>query len=305
MAEITRSDVPILAHPDYTNEVITGLLESSTVLRNFPTQRTTSKLAKIPVLLGKPEAAFVTEDLGNASSTKPTSEVTLTEVTATMETLAVIIPIKKEVAADMAEGAGIEPWNLVRPQVNEAFARAIDGAFLFGTGAPTSWGDGLVTRAIDADHDVTASSPLVADDFNGLISEVEDLGFDPTNILTFRGMRRHLRGLKDGNDRPIYLENVRSDRNLSEVYGVPLDYTRNWDQDTALALAGDNSYARVFIREELGVLFSEHAAYTVGGALRSAFEKNLILARFEMRLGWCVAEPPEGLPFAALVPAGS
>jgi HK97 family phage major capsid protein len=306
MASIDRNDMsPLSDQPDFINQVITGVIDSSAALAAFPTQRTTSNLAKIPVLDTKPTAAFVSEDLSSANSIKPTSQVTLTEAVANIETLAVIIPIKREVALDMQQNTGVDPWNLVSGQVTEAFAHAIDNAIFFGTGAPTSWGDGLVTLAADAGNEVTASSPLAAADFSEVIGEVEADGYDATVGITYRGMRRSLRDLVDDNNRPVYLENVRSDTNLSEIYGVPLQYTREWDATTSLAMVGDANSVRVFVREDMSVLFSETASYTDGGSLKSAFERNVILARFEMRLGWAVTSPLGGFPFANLAPAGS
>lgn len=306
MAAISRDDMsPLSDQPDFINQVITGVIDSSAALSAFPTQRTTSNLAKIPVLDTKPTASFVSEDLSSNDSIKPTSKVTLTEATAAIETLAVIIPIKREVALDMQQNTGVDPWNLVSGQVTEAFAHAIDNAIFFGTDAPASWGNGLVTLAADSGNEVSASSPLAAADFSEVIGEVEADGYDATVGITYRGMRRSLRDLVDDNNRPVYLENFRSDTNLSEIYGVPLQYTREWDDTTSLALFGDANSVQVFVREDMQVLFSETASYTDGGSLKSAFERNVILARFEMRLGWAVTAPLGGFPFATLAPAGS
>lgn len=305
MAEISRSDMsPLSDQPDFINQVITGVIDSSAALATFPTQRTTSNLAKIPVLDTKPTASFVSEDLSSNDSIKPTSSVTLTEATASMETLAVIIPIKREVALDMQQNTGVDPWNLVSGQVTEAFAHAIDDAIFAGINAPASWGNGLIERAISSGNVVEAGNPLAAANFSELIGQVEEDGYDATVGITYRGMRRSLRDLVDDNNRPVYLDNVRSDTNTSEIYGVPLAYTRQWDTNNSLALVGEASNVRVFVREEMQVLFSETASYTDGGSLKSAFERNVILARFEMRLGWTVVAPLGGFPFANLVPNG-
>jgi HK97 family phage major capsid protein len=303
VANISRTDMsPLSDQPDFVNEVITGVIDSSAALATFPTTRTTSNLAKIPVLDTKPTASFVGEDLSSDTSKKPTSEVTLTEATANIETLAVIIPIKREVALDMQENTGVDPWNLVSGQVTEAFAYAIDNAILFGTGSPASWADGLIPQAVAASNTAVDSVPLVASDISEVIGAVEADGYDVNFGITYRGMRRKLRDLIDGNNRPVYLENFRSDTNLSEVFGVPLRYTREWDDTAALALFGDSSAVRVFIREDMQVRFSEDAAFTDGGTLKSAYERNVILARFEMRLGWTAVAPRGGLPFGVLLP---
>lgn len=303
---IERADAPPADWPDYRNEVITGVIESSAALSAFPVQTTDSKLTKIPVLANKPTAAFVSEDLSDPSSIKPTSDVTLTEATAEMETLAVIVPIKNEVAADLKDGAGIDVWNLVRPQVTEAFGYAIDNALLFGDGAPTSWGTGISDRADAASNFHNATSPLDWTDFSEAMALVEADNYDVNTVLTHRGMRHKLRTLKDANDRPIYLETPRGDGYTGEIFGADLTYASSggWDATEAEAIVGDASMVRVFIREELNVLFSEEASYTDGASLKSAFERNVTLARFEMRLGWTVLAPRGGFPFANLAPAG-
>jgi HK97 family phage major capsid protein len=305
MASISRDDMsPVSDQPDFINSVVTGVIDSSAALSAFTTTRTTSNLAKIPVLDTKPTASFVSEDLSSASSIKPTSEVTLTESVAHIETLAVIIPIKREVAMDMQENTGIDPWSLVQGQVTEAFAYSIDNAIFAGTGAPASWGDGLIDRAIDSGNFVEASNPLSAADFSEVIGKVETDGYDVTTGITYRGMRRSLRDLVDDNNRPVYLDNFRGDTNTSEIFGVPLQYTREWADNKSLALFGDASSVQIFVREGMQVRFSEDAAYTDGGSLKSAYERNVILARFEMRLGWAITAPRGGFPFANVVPFG-
>jgi len=306
MATIDRTDMPPSDWPDFDNNVITGVIESSAVLSALPVVRTNSKLAKIPVLSGKPTAGFVDEDLSSSTSIKPTSSVTLDTVTATMETLAVIIPIKKEVADDMRQGAGIDPWEIVGPQVTEEFGYKIDKAILFGDGAPTSWGTGLSDRADTASNYVNASNPLAWTDFSAAFQKVEDDNYDVNVIMAPKSIRHKLRTLKDDNNRPVYLESPRSDGYTGEIHGAPITYCPNggWDATEAEAIVGDRSMVRIFIREELNVVFDDKASFTDGGTLKSAFERNVILARFEMRLGWCVFAPRNGFPFANLAPAG-
>lgn len=303
---IERADAPPADWPDYRNEVITGVIESSASLSAFPVTRTSSKLTKIPVLSGKPSASFVTEDLSADTSIKPTSEVTLTEATATMETLAVIIPIKNEVASDLRDGAGIDVWSIVSPQVSEAMAYAIDKAILFGDGAPTSWGTGISDRADAASNYFDSSNPLDWTDFSEAFALVEADDYDVNTVLTHKPMRHKLRTLKDDNNRPVYLEQPRGDGYTGEIFGAMLQYapTGGWDATEAEAIVGDSSMVRVFIREELNVMFSEEATYTDDTVLKSAFERNVTLARFEMRLGWTVLAPRGGFPFANLSPAG-
>lgn len=306
MADISRTDMPPADWPDYRAEVITGVIESSAVLSAFPTVRTNSKLTKIPVLGTKPTASFVGEDLSQSSSIKPTSEVTVTESTATMETLAVIVPIKKEVAMDLRDGAGIDAWQIVRPQVSEAFAYAIDKAILFGDGAPTSWGTGLSDRAEAAGNYVAASNPLSWTDFSKAMAQVEDDDYDVNVVLAHKGVRQKFREMVDDNNRPLYLEQVRGDGFTGQIFGADVTYGNNsgWDRTEADAILGDRNMVRVFVREELNVLFSEEASYTDGATLKSAFERNVILARFEMRLGWTVFAPRTGFPFSNINPAG-
>lgn len=306
MAAIARTDTPPADWPDFRNEVITGVIDSSAVLSTFPTTRTNTKLTKIPVLGSKPTAAFVDEDLSSTSSIKPTTKVTLNEVTATMETLAAIVPIKKEVADDLRQGAGIDAWSIVRPQVQEAMAHVIDLAILFGDGKPASWAAGISDQADTASNFVNASNPVSWKDFSKAIQLVEDDDYDVNTVLTHKGMRHILRTMTDSNGRPIYLEQVRGDGYTGAILGSDLTYASNggWDKTEAEAIVGDRSMVRIFIREELNVKFSEEASFTDGGTLKSAFERNVVLARFEMRLGWCSFAPRGGYPFANLAPAG-
>ena len=101
----------------------------------------------MPVLDMLPLAYFVNGDTGQ----KKTSKMMWDKKFITAEEIAVIIPIPEAVLDD----SDYDIWGEVRPRVQEAFGKVIDGAVLFDVNKPDSWRDGIVTTATNAESVVT------------------------------------------------------------------------------------------------------------------------------------------------------
>lgn len=292
MADITRADALALLARQDLSEIIKPDTQSSAALEAFRTIRMSAATTRMPVLSAIPTAGWVTDDAaGDASGIKPTSKATWAGKDLIAEEMAVIVPVHENTIAD----SNFDIWGEIRPLVAQEFGRIIDAAVFFGTNKPATWTDpALIPGAIAAKNyivegflpDGTASLDL-ADDFNEAFGLVEDDGFDVNSAFTGRFLRRRLRGLRDADGQPIYLDGIKRDGSTPEIYGQSLRYVNNggWNPAVATALVGDASKVVIGIREDVQVKLLTEA--TVGGI--NLAEKDMVALRFKFRVAFATA----------------
>lgn len=312
MADITRADALALLARQDINEIVKPETSGSVVLSAFRQVRMSAGTARMPVLAALPTAGFVTDgDATESTGVKPTSKVSWTNKELIAEEIAVIVPVHENTLAD----SNFDVWGEVRPLVAQEFGRILDAAVLFGTNKPATWTDpALIPGAIAAENyvvegflpDGTASIDL-ADDINEAFGMVEDDEFDVNSAFTGRFLRRRLRGLRDADNAPIYLDAIRSDGNTASIYGQDLNYVKNggWDRDVATMLVGDASKVVIGIREDVQVKLLDQA--TVGGI--NLAERDMVALRFKFRVAFATAYStariggaPTDYPFAVITP---
>lgn len=306
MADINRTDAAGLLAQQNINEIIEEATRTSAALSTFRTIPLSAGTARLPVLSALPTAGFVTE-AADATGVKPTSEVTWANKTLTPEEIAVIVPIHEHVFDD----SSFNVWDQVRPLIAQEFGRVLDGAVLFGTNIPASWDDSLEdgARAAGNVRSAAAAGDL-AEDINQTWALVEADGFDVNVNYAARSLRASLRGLRDANGQPIYLDNLRGDGASASIYGEDVFYVTNgaWVPATAgppeagaTLIAGDRTKAILGIRQDMTFKLLDQA--TVGNL--NLAERDMIALRCKMRVAFAVATPvnPEaagGYPFAVL-----
>ena len=121
---IDRTGADTLIPEEKAREIIQGVVTQSAVLaqgRKLPNM--SSKTYKMPVLDMLPLAYFVNGDTGQ----KQTTKMMWDKKFITAEEIAVIVPIPEAVLDD----SDYDIWGEVRPRVQEAFGKVIDGAVLF------------------------------------------------------------------------------------------------------------------------------------------------------------------------------
>lgn len=304
MADITKTDALALLARQDINEIIKPNTSESAALASFRTIRMTAGTARMPVLAALPTAGFVSESATNPAGVKPTSKVSWVNKELIAEEIAVIIPVHENTLAD----SNFDIWGEVRPLVAQEFGRVLDGAVFFGVGKPTSWVDpALVPGAIAAGNAVVEGTGVdLAEDFNEAFGFVEDDEFDVNAAYTGRFLRRELRGLRDADNAPIYLDALRSDGDTASIYGQDLFYVgnRSWDREEAIALVGDKSKVVIGIREDVQVKLLTEA--TVGGI--NLAERDMVALRFKFRVAFATAYSTAAgeatdYPFAVITPA--
>lgn len=305
---IDRTGAESLIPETRAREIIQGTIARSAVLsqgRKLP--NLSSKTHKMPVLDMLPIAYFVNGDTGN----KKTANMKWDKKIITAEEIAVIVPIPEAVLDD----SEYDIWAEVRPRVEEAFGKVIDGAVLFGVNAPDSWRDDIVTTATNATSVVTfRSSDSLYDKImgeDGVIAKVEESGFFVTGHMADISMRAKLRGLKDSTGNPIFKSDMQESTRYS-LDGSAMTFPNNgsFDKSKALMISGDFSQLVYAIRQDITFkLFTEGVVQNTDGSIAyNLMQQDMVALRAVMRLGWEIPNPINSLktdkskrcPFAIL-----
>ena len=300
MADISKAEALALLAEQDIDEIINPKTSQSAALQSFHSVKMTAGTAKMPVLAALPTAGWVT-DTGASTDTKPTSKMSWKDKNLVAEEIAVIVPIHENTLAD----SKFDIWGQVRPLVVAEFGRVLDLAIFQGVNKPTSWTDAaLIPGAIAAGNTLEATAD-VAEDFNDAFSLVENDEFDVNAVYTGRFMRSQLRGLRDSQNRPVYLDALRSDGDTSSIYGQDLFYVtnRSWNRNQAIALVGDRDAVTLGIREDVQVKLLDQA--TVGGI--NLAERDMVAMRFKFRVAYATAYSTAGMaenayPFSVITP---
>ncbi len=303
---IDRTGAESLIPEENAREIIQGAIAASAVLsrgRKLPNM--SSKTYRMPVLDMLPIAYFVNGDNGDKKTTKQAWDKKII----TAEEIAVIVPIPESVLDD----SDYDIWGEVRPRVQEAFGKVIDGAILFDVNKPTSWRNGIVSTATSANSVVTITGDLYADIMgeNGVIAKVEGSGYFVNGHMADISMRAKLRGLRDDVGQPIFKSDMQNGTTYS-LDGSPMNFPNNgaWDKSKALMISGDFNQLVYSIRQDITFkLFTEGVVQNTDGSIAyNLMQNDMVALRAVMRLGWEIPNPINALqpsktnrcPFAVL-----
>lgn len=288
---IDRSGAESLIPEERAREIIQGVVTQSAVLsrgRRLPNM--SSRTYKIPVLDMLPLAYFVNGDTGQ----KKTTKIEWDKKYIVAEEIAVIVPIPEAVLDD----SEYDIWGEVRPRLEEAFGKVIDGAVLFDVNKPDSWRDGLVSSATTAGSVVSLASAdnlydkIMGED--GVIAKVEESGYFVTGHMADISMRAKLRGLKDENGQPIFKSDMQGTTQYS-LDGSAMNFPNNgaFDKSKALMISGDFSQLVYSIRQDITFkLFTEGVVQNTDGSIAyNLMQQDMVALRAVMRIGWEIPNP--------------
>ncbi len=291
VALIDRAGAESLIPEERAREIIQGVVTRSAVLsQGRKLANMSSKTYRMPVLDMLPLAYFVNGDSGD----KKTTNMKWGKKIITAEEVAVIVPIPEAVLDD----AEYDIWSEVRPRVEEAFGKVIDGAVLFNVNKPDSWRDGLVSTATAAGSVVTLDETdnlydvIMGED--GVIAKVEESGFFVTGHMADISMRSKLRGLKDTTGQPLFKNDMQGGTTYS-LDGSAMTFPNNgsFDKSKALMISGDFSQLVYSIRQDITFkLFTEGVVQNTDGTIaHNLMQNDMVALRAVMRLGWEIPNP--------------
>ena len=295
MSGITRTEAAGTFTESFGKEVIELVTRESVAMSTIRTVPMSDKKDKLPVLSTLPTAAFLAAE----GTAKPESNVSWDSKYLTAEEIAVIVPIDDSVLND----SQIDIAAQVKALVGQEFARVIDGAVYFGTGAPDSWPTGGMAAAV-------AGEVIYSDarSWGELFDIVEVQGNDVTDVWASRKIRSGLRTpIIEGQAAPL------PDLSTQSIYGVPPSYPLGWPatpaaSTNAIAIAGDSACAIIGVRQDMTFDWSTEATLSGYGSL---FERDATALRAVMRIGFVLADPvnietgTRVLPLAGLLPSAT
>lgn len=295
---ITKTNASALIPEQVMNEIFKEAEKESKVLKMFRRlPNMTSDKTQLKVVDSLPIAYYVNEETNNGR--KEVTNMAWKNVTLTAEEIAVIVPIKDNVLND----ANVDIWEQVKPELVKAIGKKIDESVLFGIGAPTSFGDGVIPSIVAKSKSVEETGDLYAD-INEVMANVEESGHEVTGILGGVNLKSKFRMLLDKNGQPIQ---------NTEIGALERAFVDNgaWDKETATLIAGDFSQAVYAIRQDVTFdVFREGIIQNSDGSIAyNLLQNDMSALRVVFRFGYAIPNPVTSIdgtknryPFAALVP---
>lgn len=273
-------------------DIIKMVTRGSSILRLSKVEQMTSDKKKFNVLTDGPGAYWVGE-----GERIQTSGATWIHPEITAKKLAVIIPVTKEKLDDTT----ISVFEELKPEIAEAFYRAIDSACIFGVNSPFTTN---IMKSINDNNMVVVDNSNIDIAMSDAMAMVEENGYDPSAFIGRIGVKNMLRKLRDENGSPAYVNGTSG----GELYGQPIEFVRNgaWDNTKADIITGEFKYSIVGIRA--GIQYEILKEATLQGTLDtdgkpiSLAEQDMVAIKATMRLGYLVIKDDAFAAFKNGVP---
>lgn len=300
--------VAALLQTEMSPEIAQSTIETSVVLsQGYRLPNMSTHQMKMPIASMLPVAYF----LGSKKDRKKVTSMAWEDKFLDAGEIAVVVPFKEDVVAD----SNYDIVGQAKARIPEAFARVLDEAVLFGVGKPSFWPKGIFEQATEAGATVEASANLYDDllGVGGTISKVEESGYFVNAHVAAIRMRAQLRGLKDNDGRPIFLNNMQQSGNYT-LDGSPIVFPRTgaFDPSKAQIISGDFKQLVYSIRQEIDIkIFTEGAIQdpATGEIVYNLMQDDMFAIRAVMRIGWNIPNPVNNInstatrfPFAVLLP---
>jgi HK97 family phage major capsid protein len=283
---ISRTKDQALVPEVISMEILKGLVNQSVALQLFRQIPMSTNQTRMPVLSALPTAYFINGDTG----IKQTTEMAWTNKYLNVEELAAIIPIPENVLDDTK----YDVWGAIKPMIEEAIARALDAAIIFGVNKPASWPTEIVTGAVNAGNVKTRGTDAsalggLAGDISDLFATVEADGYDVSGIIasrTYRGLLRSVRSTQG-----VQLQEV----STTDAYGVTITYPMRglWPVGSGLTemIAGDFSQGILGMRSDITYKLLDQAVIqdNTGAIMFNLAQQDMVAMRVTLRVAFQIA----------------
>lgn len=271
--------------PDELRETLIKKFNTESAIGQLvPAQLATGKRAKYTEYLGRP-----TVDVVGEGAAAPVTGAEYGQVTIDIKKFASTVLYTTELLEDAKE----DPSVLLGQDVEGAFANAIDAhalGFAAGAAIVGTFNSELGASASTVELGTGADAFAVA--VSSAMATIEGNGGRPNGIIAASDVRAHLRDARLAGDQvanPLYTDGF--NREPDSLYGLNLAYTANLDALPAgagkvAAIVGDFSHAKLLIRKDISMSFSDQASVDVGGTLHHLWQQGKVGVRWEMRAGF-------------------
>jgi HK97 family phage major capsid protein len=273
MADISRSTSGVVLPEAVSSDILAKVQESSVIQSAARRVALPGSGVAVQMITGDPAAAWVGE-----TEDKPVSNATLSSKVIRPYKLAVIETFSNEFRRDKAA--------LYEALVNRlpgALAKKFDTTAFHGS-----------TPGSDFDSLASAGSQVL--DYDGLVATlnaVGSAGYDLNGIIVSPQGEAKLLGEKDTTDRPLFINDVRSEGGIGSVLGRPVFKSRAAYQDTTtdiLGFAGDWTQAMWGTVEDVQIKISDQATLVSGETTINLFQQNMFAVLAEIEVGFRVGD---------------
>ena len=287
---ISRDDASALMPEQVSNKFLEGLTNESSVLKTFQNVPVGRAQVRFPVLSALPIAYWVTGDTGQ----KQTTEVNWDNKYLNIEEIAVIVPVPDNVIDDSEQPI----WSQVRPLCEQAAGRLLDSTVYFGTSAPSSFPDDVVTAAIAAGNKAKlgtteAKKGGIVEDQNTVLSLIEAEGYDPRSGVASRTLRGLARAARNAEGNRFGEITISGD--TVEIDGVTYTFPMRGQfptaSESAQAILYDPSEFVVGVRKDVTWKLLDQAVIqdNTGAIVYNLAQQDMQALRLTLRVGWQVA----------------
>ena len=287
MVDISRATSGVSLPTELSQQIWQSAQEQSVVMRLAPRMPLPGAGTTINVITGDPEPEW-TSETGPKSVKRPG----LDNKVLRGYTLAVIVPFSNQFRRDLSVLYGA-----IVDRLPGALAKKFDQTVFFGT-APGSDFDTLANAPAVSINNVEGGQTAY-DGFVAALASVSVSGDDLTGwALSPQGEVMAL-GAKDGNDRPLFIDNVQTQGSVGSVLGRPAFRSRAAYQagtpgapgtPETLGFGGDWSYAVWGQVEDIQISVSDQATLTDGENTINLWEQNMFAVRAEFEVGFRVRD---------------
>lgn len=282
---ISRTDAAALI-PEQVSMAMLETLETSgsAALRLGRRIPVATNQTRFPILSALPTAYWVSGDTG----LKQTTEAAWDNKYLNIEELACIVPIPENVLDD----AQFDVWGSIRPLMEEAIARALDSAIFFGTSAPASFPDDIVTSAVAAGNVVArgtnnAASGGIYGDYSDLLGTLEADGYRATGAVGNVTLRARERQVRDSTGQPL-MRTADMPETTYALEGL-------WPTGTSAAelIVGDFRRMVIGVRRDMTYKLITEGVITdaSGNIIFNLPQQDMVALRLVFRAGWEVSNP--------------
>lgn len=301
---IDRSGAVAMMPEEVAYNLIKDLNNESVVLQAFTQIPVTRGQVRMPIISALPMAYFVGADTG----LKQTTQQDWKNKYLNVEEIACYVPIPEAVLEDV----DVDVWAEVQPKLENAIARTLDAAVLFGEGAPGVWPTAVCTAAQTAGNfavhgETTTEKGGIAGDISNAIQKMEEKGFSHDYVAANVSIRGKLRNARDTLGQ--HLPEV----NAEEVYGSSIAYPARglWPtgKEVPEMLLLEKEQFIAGIRTDIDLTLMDQAVLqdNEGNIIYNLAQQDLVALRARFRVGWQVSnqitydDPTEATRYAATV----
>jgi HK97 family phage major capsid protein len=272
MADLNRASGSIVLPEAVSSEILGKVLETSVVQRAARRIDLPGRGTAVNVITGEPTAAWVGE-----TEAKPVSNGTAATKVLRPYKLAVIETFSNEFRRDLPA-----LYNALASRLPNALAKKFDSTVFHGS-TPGS------------DFDSLAGVQTETLEYDGLISALSKLGaagYDMNGFVISPQGEAGLLGLKDLQERPLFINQLQAEGSIGSVLGRPVfksqaaynaisgivGYTGDWTQ----AIWGQV--------DDVTIKISDQATLEVGESTINLFQQNMFAVLAEIEVGFRIAD---------------